>query len=72
MEPTKDLQLHALRWLHKQSENVYLQEMNLLASAFPDGPCLTHNKLDIIVVDAEGMVYPVFPSILLISCQFSS
>jgi hypothetical protein len=64
MEPAKGLQSLALQWLHKQPENAYLQEMNLLASAFPDGPCLTHDKLDIIVADAEGMLYSVFPSYL--------
>ena len=62
MEPVEDLQSRVLQWLHTQPENDYLQEMSLLASAFPDGPCLTQDQLDIIVADAEGMLYSVFPS----------
>jgi hypothetical protein len=50
--------------LHEQPENAYLQEIDVLASVFPDGPCLTHNKLDIIVADVEGMLYSVFQSYL--------
>jgi len=64
MEPTKGLQSRALQWLHEQLENAYVQETNVLPSVFPDGPCLTHDKLDIIVADAEGMLYSVFQSYL--------
>jgi hypothetical protein len=64
MEPTTCLQSRALQWLHKQPENAYLQGTDALASAFPNGPCLTHDKIDIIVADAEGMLYSVFPSYL--------
>ena len=64
MDHTEDLKLRALHWLHEQPGNAYLQETNVLASVFPDGPCLTHDKLDIIVADAEGMLYSVFQSYL--------
>ena len=36
--------------------------MENLASIFPNGPCLTHNKLDIIVANVECMFYSVFQS----------
>ena len=54
--------MRALQWLHEQPENAYIQEMNLLASIFPRGPCPTHNKLDIIIANAEDMLYSVFQS----------
>ena len=64
MSPREDLKSRTLQWLHGQPENAYLQETNDLASIFPDGPCLTHDKLDIIVADPEGMLYSVFQSCL--------
>jgi hypothetical protein len=64
LEPTEGLQLRALQWLHEQPENAYLAETIPLASVFPDGPCLTYDKLDIIVADVEGMLYSVFQSYL--------
>jgi hypothetical protein len=64
LSPREDLKLRALQWLHERPENAYLQETNNLASVFPDGPCLTHDKSDIIVADPEGMFYSVFQSCL--------
>ena len=36
--------------------------MENLASIFPNGPCLTRDKLDTIVADAEGMFCSVLQS----------
>ena len=62
LQPREDLQLRALQWLHQQPADGHLQAMENLASIFPNGPCLTHNKLDIIVANVECMFYSVFQS----------
>ena len=62
MQPREDLKSRALQWLHQQPADGHLQAMESLTSIFPNGPCPTHNKLDIIVADAEGMFYSVLQS----------
>jgi hypothetical protein len=60
LDPTEDLHLRALQWLHQH--NVHLPVTKKLASLFPDGPRPSDDQLDIIVADAEGMFYSVLHS----------
>ena len=62
MQPEEDLKSRALQWLHQQPADGHLRAMGSLTSIFPNGPCPTHDKLDIIVANAEGMFYSVLQS----------
>ena len=64
MDPTEDLKLRALHWLHQQPADGHLPVTKKLASIFPNGPRLSDDQLDIIVADTEGMLYSVFQSYL--------
>ena len=59
MNPTEDLKLRALQWLHQQSAGGHISVTNKLASVFPNSPRLSDDQLDIIVADTEGMLYSV-------------
>ncbi|KAF8623060.1 hypothetical protein AX15_006528 [Amanita polypyramis BW_CC] len=53
LDPGEGLQSRALQWLHQQPADGHLSLMKSLKSIFPTGPCLSHERLDIIVADTE-------------------
>jgi len=58
LSPDATLQSRALQWLHQQSVDNQIKEMQLLSSVFPNGP--HGSDLDIIIADTEGMIYSIF------------
>ena len=60
MSPANTRRDRALQWLHEQPADSHLKSEDNLKSIFPNGPHRSYDRLDIIVADAEGMLYSVF------------
>jgi len=67
-----DLKSRALQWLNQQAPNIHLSPITKISICFPRSTSIT-NRLDIIIADAEGMMfYTGLRPIFLISRQFWS